>query len=72
MIAGFRLEVDGNCALLVYYAASMVIPYWRFGTICPSHLQGQESRKKARFLLGFLTLKLEKIGCSETMVRNYH
>ena len=48
-----------------------VIPYRRFGTTYRSHLQGQESKKKARFLLGFLTLKLEEIGRSETSVRNY-
>jgi hypothetical protein len=33
----------------------MVIPYRRFGTTCLLQLKGQESKKKAGFLLGFFT-----------------
>jgi len=33
----------------------MVIPYHRFGTTCLLQLKGQESKKKADFLLGFFT-----------------
>jgi len=32
LISGFRPQVNENCAFLGYYAASVVIPYRRFGT----------------------------------------
>jgi len=40
VISGFRRDVDEICAILEYYAAIVVIPYWRFGTTYSSHLQG--------------------------------
>jgi hypothetical protein len=43
LVSGFRREVNENCALRVIMQRVVVIPYRRFGTTYPSHLQ--ESRK---------------------------
>jgi hypothetical protein len=49
MISGFRREVDGQCALLGYYAASIVVvSYRRFGTNYQSYLQGPRIQKERR------------------------
>jgi len=47
MISGFRREVDGKCALLGYYAESIVVvSYRRFGTNYKSHLQESRIQKE--------------------------
>jgi hypothetical protein len=49
MISGFRREVDGKCTLLGYYAASIVVVYYRrFWTNYQSHLQGSRILKERR------------------------
>ena len=57
MISGFRREVDENCALLGYYAASSgnSLPTFRDNLSIPS------SR-----------VELGPVSCPETSVRNYH
>ena len=58
MILVFRREVDENCVLLGYYAASSgnSLPTFR------DKLSGTTSRTK----------KVGLIGCPETSERNYH
>jgi hypothetical protein len=59
-ISGFRREVDENCVLLGYNAASSgnFLPTFR------DNLSVPYSRIK--------NLKMEPIGCPETSVRNHH
>ena len=45
----------------------MMVSYRRFGTTCRPHLQGTSSPRKTAW-----SLKMERIGCSETWVRNNH
>ena len=63
VISGVRFEVDKNCALLGYYAASSgnLLPTFRDNFSVPS--SGVKSPKR---------LKMEPISCPETSVRNNH
>ena len=67
MISSFRREVDGNCALLGYYAASSgnFLPTFRDNSSFPSTgFRNPKSLKNP--------LEMGPIGCPETSVRNYH
>jgi len=56
MISGFHHKAAENCALLGYYAATMVISYWCCRTTYQSHPQGSK------------IWILEPWGCPETLV----
>ena len=60
MISGLRREVDENCALLVYYAAS-IGNFWRTF----------RDKLSVRYS-GVNPWRLDPTGCPETSVRNYH
>ena len=64
MFSAFRYEVDENCSLLGYYAASSanLLPTFRDNLSVPSSL----------FKYSKITLKIQLIGCPETSVRNDH
>ena len=61
--SGFRREVDGNGALLSYYAASSGNLLLTFLTTYLSHLTGSIIQEDP--------LKMGRIGCPETSVSNY-
>ena len=61
VIAGFRREIDENCALLCCYAASSGNLLPTFVTTYRSHIQGSRIQK----MLG-------RIGCPENSEINYH
>ena len=60
VISGLHREVDENCALLRYYAASS-------GYSLPTFRDNLSSRLQDSW-----HLKMEPVGCAETSVRNYH
>jgi hypothetical protein len=57
--------MDENCALLDYYAASNGKSLRTFR----ENLSGQSSTVKNPIILGFLTLKMGLMGCTETSAR---
>jgi hypothetical protein len=64
--SGFRLEVDENWVLLLYYAASSGNSLSTFRTTYRSHIQGSRIQKVP------WPLNMEPIVRPETTVRNYH
>jgi hypothetical protein len=46
----------------------VVVPHWRSGTNCQSHLEGTRSSRRLRLLYPWW----DRLGCPETSVRNYH
>ena len=63
VVLGFRREVDKNCDLVVYYAASSgnFLATFRDNLSAPS--SGINNPR---------TLRMRLKGCTETSVRNYH
>ena len=83
-LSDFRLhcEVDGNCAVLGYYAASndsflptfrdnLLVPYSEFRNPKENYFLFFNPEDGADFLYSW-TLKMEPIGCPETSDLNYH
>jgi hypothetical protein len=70
LISGFHRKVDGNCTLLLSYAASSGNFLPTFRDNLSVHLQDSGIQKE--IILDFLTPKVGPIGCPETLVRNYH
>ena len=73
--SSFRHEVDENCALLGYYAASSgnFLPTFRDNLSRPSsRVKNRRIRRRRGENLDSCPLKIGPIICRETSVRNYH
>jgi hypothetical protein len=69
-ISDFRHKYMRTVLLWVFTQRIVVIPYIRFGTTYPPHLQG--SRIKEASSLNLLRLKMGPINRPEKLIRNYH
>jgi hypothetical protein len=80
-ISGFRREVDTNCVLLGYYAASSnLLPTFRGNLSVTSSRANNQRRIQTSWILPLFLdsywtcwpLNMYPIGCTETSARNYH